>query len=578
MQEQSRQTLLPGLKLFYEHLPFPRCFFANRGINTGNPQVYKGKKILYNDQKTTEIIEMTDNRLEKTPVRKIAVILYTIGLTEPFWFAFLILFGVPDSAYVRDVFQVPIMLVMTILVTILWMNRPGDSGSIPAALWVLGAAFLWTVLRFVLDKELFLAYDPQYVWFRAYTAWFLFFPWAMLLTGDELRRSLCLTAGVWAGCMSVVAALAIICVATNSLYYTAIGTVIGIQEYDGAYRLWITNFPTISAENLLTAAAFAVPAIFAAKRKWLKICFGLMLAVLYVAIGLTDGRAAMIAFGILIAVAVMIFVLRLLRNKGKARFAAGLGAAAITVVLVYGISGFVSGLFPVDWNSVPHKQIRVTESPVQLLEYAAPEEAVKLTALVSPEEPDRPRLSLLAVEPEPVWETPEEQKITIHREIDSTLSGRTWLWSCTLKALKDNNGNMLLLGRTPYDYLDILWSYGFPDFQTHVHSIYLQVLVEWGLPGLMLMLAFLILFAVSALRLIFNDRLPFWQRFAPAPAIALLAVELVDCFMRLNDEYVALQAGFLFMGLTIGLDFKNRRHNRFLAEPASPMHPHQKDR
>ena len=51
MQEQSRQTLLPGLKLFYEHPPFPRCFFANRGINTGNPQVYKGKKILYNDQK-----------------------------------------------------------------------------------------------------------------------------------------------------------------------------------------------------------------------------------------------------------------------------------------------------------------------------------------------------------------------------------------------------------------------------------------------------------------------------------------------------------------------------------------------
>lgn len=520
---------------------------------------------------------MKENRLQNISMRRWVVMLYTIGLAEPFLCAFLILFGVPDAAYFRDVFQVMNMLAMTVLVAILWQNRPKDGSSVPGVLWVLGAAFLWTILRFVLDKELFLNHDPQFIWFRAYTAWFLFFPWAILLTGEELRRSICVIASVWAGCMSVVAALSIFCVATNSLYYTAAGTVIGIQEYYGSYRLWITNFPTISAENLLTAAAFGMLALITAKKKWLKICFGGMLALLYVAIGLTDGRTAMIAFGILLAVAVMISVFQLLRHRGKVRFAAGLGAAVLTVVLVYGICGFVAGLFPVDWTSVSQNQrIRTTQTPVEMVEIAAPKKTAEAVSLAYVDTKDSPRVSLLAVEPEPVWETPEEQQVTIHREIESSLSGRTWLWSCVLQALKDN-GKMLLVGSSPFDYLEILYTYGFPDYQAHAHSIYLQVVLEWGMPGLILMVVFLVLFAISALRLIFNDRLAFWQRFAPAPAIALLAVELVDCFMRLSDENVALQAGFLFMGLTIGLDFKNRRHNRFLAKPDSRMHPDKKD-
>lgn len=472
-----------------------------------------------------------------------AVRLYTIGLTEPFLFSLLMLFGIPNSIFYRENLYFLYLLFMTGVVMYLWVHRPAQKRPVPAALWVLVAGFAWIVLRFVLDPELFMRCGTGGIWERAYEAWFLFFPCAFLLTREELGRCIRVLTMVWGVGMGIVAALGIYCTATNSRYYTPVGTVIGIGEYDGAYRLWLTNYPTISAENLLVAAIFATLALFMSRHRWQKVCFGLLLVPLYVALGLTDGRSAMVAFGLLIAAAVFVRVLMLPGKRAVLRYGAGIAAALLTVVVLYGVCGHISGYFHVD-ASVVHGG-RQTAAQTQ------PEDRILLAAVNDAAVSDGPAPSFLTA-------APAQEEIVIHRKFDSTLSGRTFLWSCALKALANNDGNMLLVGRTPGDYGEFLFAYGFPDFQPHVHNIYLQVAVEWGLPGLAVMVAFLVLLAIASFRLMLRDGLPFWERFLPAPALALLAVEFVDCFLRLSDIHVALQAAFLFMGMTIGVEQKNR--------------------
>ena len=484
---------------------------------------------------------MGKNRLIPTSGRTYAVWMYMLGLAEPFLAECLVLFGIPNVEYYQDTFRNLRILSMTGLVVYLWMARPGEKRPAPAAFWVLTAGFAWIVLRFLLDSELFLRCGPGGVWDRAFEAWFLYFPCALLLTKEELSRCVRFLAVIWGVSVGAAAVLGIYCAATNSHYYTPAGTVIGIREYDGVYRLWLTSYPTVSAEQLLITAAFAMLALFMAKRNWQKLCFGILLAPLFVALGLTDGRTAMAAFGLMAAVAVFVGMLRLPMKRGVLRYGAGLAAALLTVALVYGACGRVSGWFRVNADALPEGSRRtaaLTQAEDRILLAAVNDAA------------DMPKLSFLMA--------PAQEGITIHRQIEGTLSGRTQLWSCVLKALANNDQNMLLVGRTPRDYEEILQSYGFPDTQRHVHNIYLQVLMEWGLPGFAVMAVFLALLAIAAFRLMLRDGLPFWERFLPAPALAMLAVEMLDCFMRLNAEHSALQAGFLFMGLIVGVEQKNR--------------------
>ena len=510
------------------------------------------------------------NTLLRSETRKKLLLVYCLGLTAPF-LSNLALLSRDDSVYyLLGVFQALGITGMTACAVLLWLDRKNRFKGIPLPFYVLFAAFFWIIFRFLIEPSLLLEFDPQPLWFRAFAAWFLFFPVGFLLDGKELKKPLLYIGSIWITAMTILAAAGIYCAATgNNILLFPESNRIGVMNYDGFPRLWLAKYPTDCADDLLVAFGFAMTGLFITRKRWVKGCLLGAMAVMFTALGLVDGRAVMLSLGGMAAVAVFIIVIR--RGVTKKTLAVGV-VAAVAVIFAINFTCTRVGLFFPEKSGRTIEVIKGPQEPDFYGEWdwfpedepsemnAAPEQrayVVQPLAAFTPAESSAPihLVPLASVQEE--TETSSSQAVT-HREFEMTFAGRTFLWKAALDTLRSNENNILLLGRTPYDYLTLLYKNGFPYPFTHCHNVYMQTVLEWGIPGLVLMVLFLVLFAVSALRLILNCALPFWQRFLPVPAMALLAAELADCFSLLEMDFVSLHVIFLFMGMTMGLDYRLR--------------------
>lgn len=112
----------------------------------------------------------------------------------------------------------------------------------------------------------------------------------------------------------------------------------------------------------------------------------------------------------------------------------------------------------------------------------------------------------------------------------NTASNRLKIWTRALDRLSDEP-DVLLRGATPALTHEIFLdrSDGRASYN-HLHNAYLAVLLGYGLPGFLLMLAFFVYLAVCACRLLFSARhdLPAAIRFLPTVLLAILAINLFE--------------------------------------------------
>ena len=113
---------------------------------------------------------------------------------------------------------------------------------------------------------------------------------------------------------------------------------------------------------------------------------------------------------------------------------------------------------------------------------------------------------------------------------EDILSGRTEAWGEILNYIKDNP-IALLVGKSKYRTFDGVLS----DF-VHSHSIYLQILIESGLPGLLTALAFLGLSVRKGIKAATSSGNSLWKLLPLALIISLLAGDLVECFTWLRSS------------------------------------------
>ena len=85
----------------------------------------------------------------------------------------------------------------------------------------------------------------------------------------------------------------------------------------------------------------------------------------------------------------------------------------------------------------------------------------------------------------------------------------------------------------------------------HAHNMYIQILLECGIPGIILLVLFLYSLARAALRLFFSKDKPLWQRALPVIPICILISELAECMTMLVYNLPALAFLMLFSGLVI---------------------------
>lgn len=116
------------------------------------------------------------------------------------------------------------------------------------------------------------------------------------------------------------------------------------------------------------------------------------------------------------------------------------------------------------------------------------------------------------------------------------LTGRAELWAKIFDHFKQNP-IALLIGESKLSPLHIVKNY-----KAHCHSIYIQVLLESGIPGLLLFLVFIVYTLIHAIRAIRDSSQPLWIRLLPAIPISLWVGDLAENFTWLRSSQCPMGA------------------------------------
>lgn len=314
-----------------------------------------------------------------------------------------------------------------------------------------------------------------------------------------------------------------------SLYSAVTGEMVmaldGMQKiyiHPTAKRLYMMNYYTTSASYLCIAVLLAALGIALTRNRVGKVAYALAIVPMLLALSLTDGQTAFITMGAAMGAGLGSLVVAALRRRQVKRPLRALAFVSLALVGAVGSFLLMPKLVPVVY-SVP----------------AAVQEASLVATAQAEEE---------------VAEEDEEPVRAEHRADTSLgfLSGREYVWMATLDMLA-YRPEVLLTGTSPVYVMGDVEAFLPEDAPmsgyAHTHSIYLQILASAGLPGLIIALLVLALFARAAWRLFFSDGLSAWERLVPVPALAIIAAETVECFTLLE---VRSQTGAV-LGLFIGL-------------------------
>lgn len=342
---------------------------------------------------------------------------------------------------------------------------------------------------------------------------------------DRLGRYLRGLLAVWTAFLTAQAALGLWAALTGHAVFSLKGTwYIGVNLGDN--RLYLNAYVTTGAVKLGLSALMALLGAAISRKGTPRALYALCAAVQLLCLSLTDCRTAFLAVGAGLGLMTMALLLHR-GGRSRRRLACALIAVPLLTVGTYVLlTGALSALAP----HVAHELDNLTllELPAQLLPAASAEEAVQHRALAA----------------------------------DNLFNDRQVIWGAALRLLGSEK-RFLLTGTTMTLSPALTNAYILPGAYAgrpfaHVHSIYLQTLVAWGLPGFLLLLAFMMIFLLAARRVLMKHQLPLWQRLVPVPALYVMICETVDCFTRLSEGSPMLLYGCLFAGLTLVIDGRAR--------------------
>ncbi len=362
-------------------------------------------------------------------------------------------------------------------------------------------------------------------------------PAPQIVEGKRLKAwTRCLLAG-WTAALTAQAAIGLWAMLTGHAVFSLRGTwYIGLNR--GDLRLYLNAYVTTGAVKMGLSAVLAVLGVAMAKRRAGRVLYGLCAATMLCCLSLTDCRTAFIAVGASLGAMLAIALLspESPRPKRALRWAAAVLAAIMTVAGVYAaLSGLVTAMGP----HIPQEldSLTLMELPAHLLPEAAAEEAVQHRAI----------------------------------EAGNVFNGRPAVWRGALRLLAAHP-RFLLTGTTAVHaptFVNLFVDEAAGRTFYHVHSIYLHVLVAWGVPGLLLLAAMLLVFARAALRVMLRHPLPLWQRLLPVPVWYVLLCDAVDCFTLFDSFSPMLLFACFFAGWTLVTDRKSVRNAA--KAPSAPL-------
>lgn len=289
-------------------------------------------------------------------------------------------------------------------------------------------------------------------------------------------------------------------------------------------RLFIIYYVTVSGAVLSISTVMALMMVSVCKHKASRILYILSTLPMLMALSLTDSRAAHISVSAGIGVLVCVWILYRghysLPKEKQRKHPAVIWLTAIGTMFVLFI-GLVLGL-----NKFIDIFSRV-KSNGGLISAAAAEELEKVEGVIS----NRGYTG------------------------GNVLSDRPYIWSHVWNYLKANPLYLLIGVSIHAPMAEIITDMWFAA--GHCHCIPLQILLESGVIGVLLVGGLVTCVTVSGVRLVCSKEKPLWQRLTVAPVISIFVGELVESFTSLTYSWPTLPFVFLFMGIIAALGKRN---------------------
>lgn len=270
-----------------------------------------------------------------------------------------------------------------------------------------------------------------------------------------------------------------------------------IVDWDGN-RLMAVWHPNITACILMVGIAFSLGFFFEVKNGWAKA--GLMAAAVlqFGVMALTNCRTSILITCAMVAAIVFFCIAR----KHWVRILAGVLAALVVFVGLFAVS---DAIFDKNNEALVVKYLNeLAQQAEQSSPSSAEEEAV----------PD-------------VYIPGDSGQGTLLNDL-KTLNGRTWIWEGAVRAMK-NEPEFLLRGTSyvgPAISRNMLHSFEVE----HAHNSWMEVLLGFGLPGLVLALYFTWLAVKNGLLILFRDS-RMWRKCVALLTLCLLVTGFLEPYL-----------------------------------------------
>ena len=320
---------------------------------------------------------------------------------------------------------------------------------------------------------------------------------ARILSKKQLKSFLNICITIWTIGMIVSSCLGIYAVWTgNNIYTIGEGAIWGITQEN---RLFLVFFPTVSGSVMSFSIMLALCSAIVGKKRKTKVFFLLSIIPMFIALCLTDSRCAQVTVSAGIASMLGIFIIRKLRDQAQQKQRNSWYAWA-TGIAVAGVVFIASVVLCMKTISV-FNQVRADG----LLIPRALAEEVQTKAIVS----NRGYTG------------------------SNVLTSRPMIWKAAIDALK-NNPLYLIWGASIYNPMTLVnASPNMTFYANHCHCMPLMILLENGIPGLLLMGTILGKMVGASFRLVLTSKEKREVVIVPF-ILSILLGEIIECFLWLR--------------------------------------------
>ena len=408
-----------------------------------------------------------------------------------------------DSSSIRY----PVVLIVVQIVAVIAGIRMGKFWRDPGFM-LMATLIIYQMIRVVIkDKDSFFSNSVCESVFNGLWCIAGCYGIGKALTIKQLQSFLSKLIMVWTICILIHCIISLYAAWTNQeIYNLSKGAFWGITWYD---RLLVGyRFPTIAGSVLSISGLIALCATITKKKPGVKVFYCIALLIISITLSLTDTRASIISLSAGAGIAVFIVVYKQCLEKANNPYrwiTAIICMIVVSVVFLVVIMKFSTVFNAVKTNKISIISIAKAESITDAIEARG----------------------FSGTDP---------------------LSGRTGIWREVIHYLF-NHPVSLFFGESIYQPMNG------PNMQlqakvSHCHNMPLQILLESGLIGLLLVICFGIYISIRAFRIIKSNNAPLWLKLIPSVAICILIGDLAECYCWFKQWNLPVLA-FLFV--TVGI-------------------------